>query len=118
MNAKQCLNPNASAQVAAAPFAARPLRGLASRCATRGPERSRVRPSWLRRSFSSRQQRLRVFADPKTHHTLRHKVKIQNSRKTRNTSGYVCEFKRKRRVKGRIMIIHIEQKSQVESSKN
>jgi hypothetical protein len=66
------LSPNTSAQVAAAPFAARPLRGLASRCATRGPERSRVRPSWLRRSFSSRQQRLRVFADPKTYHTLRH----------------------------------------------
>ena len=72
MNAKQCLNPNASAQVAAAPFAARPLRGLAFRCATRGPERCRVRPSWLRRSFSSRQQRSRVLADPKTHHTLRH----------------------------------------------
>lgn len=61
-----------SAQVALAPLAARPLRVLASRCATRGPERFRVRPSWLRRSFSSRQQRSRVFADPKAHHTLRH----------------------------------------------
>jgi hypothetical protein len=73
MNAKQLKQcSNTSAQVAAALFAARPLRVLASSCATRGPERCRVRPSWLRRSFSSRRQRSRVFADPKTHHTLRH----------------------------------------------
>ena len=44
MNAKQWLNTNASAQVAAAPFAARPLRVLAFCCATRGPQRCALSP--------------------------------------------------------------------------
>ena len=63
---------DSSAQVAAAPFAARPLRVLALRCATRGPERCRIRPSRLRRSFSSEPLRCRESLLPKTHHTRRH----------------------------------------------
>ncbi|MEY4065950.1 MAG: hypothetical protein RIR26_2158, partial [Pseudomonadota bacterium] len=46
--------------------------GLAFCCASRGPERSRVRPFWLRRSFLSEPFRCRESTRPKTHHTLRH----------------------------------------------